>query len=195
MSRVMTLEEIGRKYGTDKVDHLYLPHYERRFSSIRELEDVSILEIGVMDGKSLRMWKEYFFSGKIYGIDVKPSSCFSEDRIECFCGRQQDERFLLNVVEKTGLLDVVIDDGSHRGKDHVASFKVLWPKVKPGGWYCIEDCQSLFNNCWTQPEDYTILDWLQENWEPLLRGRGNIAEVHVIGDGINDGLICLKKKN
>jgi len=190
----MTLEEIGRKHGTDKVDHQYLPHYDWRFSTVRD-DAVSLLEIGVMDGKSLRMWKEYFPSGKIYGIDVRQSSCFSEDRIECFCGRQQDARFLSNVLSRTGLLDIVVDDGSHRGKDHVASFKALWPGLKFGGWYCIEDCQSLFNDCWTQPEDYTMLSWLQENWEPLLRGRGEVSEVHVVGDGINDGLIYLRKKS
>ena len=36
-------------------------------------------------------------------------------------------------------LDIVIDDGSHRFLDQQATLHVLWPRVRPGGFYIVED--------------------------------------------------------
>ena len=59
------LAEIGRIHGTDKVDQnhtfnnlSYLDIYERYFEKFKD-RDVSILEIGVRAGESLRTWKSY----------------------------------------------------------------------------------------------------------------------------------------
>lgn len=51
----------------------YFNVYERHFSSFRN-KDVVILEIGVANGGSLQMWKNYFGNkAKIYGIDINPT--------------------------------------------------------------------------------------------------------------------------
>ena len=188
-----TLLELGLLHGTDKHAHRYLPHYCARFQDKREA-DVTLLEIGVMKGQSLRMWRDYFPTGKIYGIDAVDESMYTEERIECFLGLQENAQFLEGVVSKTGPLDFVIDDGGHKGIQHVASFEVLWQHVKPGGWYCIEDCMSIFNDCWTQPEDRTILDVVGEQWEDIMLARSDIAEFTVISDGYNDGIIFFRKR-
>jgi len=199
-----TLLELGTLHDTDKVPHAYLPHYAKRFARLRNYSPVigspGLLEIGVMDGASLRMWRDYFPNGMIYGIDVLPESTISEERIKCFCGKQQHLEFLTGVISWIGNLDIVIDDGSHVGKHHVASFEILWPHVNPGGWYCIEDAQSIFNTCWTQPSHRTMFDVLQEQWSDILRSKSDIAEVAIIGcdtrqprRGRNNGLIFLQK--
>lgn len=36
-------------------------------------------------------------------------------------------------------IDLVIDDASHRYHETLASFEVLFPRLRPGGWYIIED--------------------------------------------------------
>ena len=43
------------------------------------------------------------------------------------------------IVESGGGFNAVIDDGSHRNADILASFEELWPHVLPGGVYFIED--------------------------------------------------------
>ncbi len=187
------VERLGNETGTDKTVHRYLSHYEARFESRRN-EPISLLEIGVMKGASLRMWRDYFPEGLIYGIDVCEEFMYTENRIQCFLGPQENARFLGGVVETTGPLDIIIDDGSHRGIHHVASFEALWKHIKLGGWYCIEDSFSIFNDCWTKPGDRTILDVMQEQWPQILLGKSDIAEVHVISDGQNDGLICFHKR-
>ena len=65
-----SLEDIGRKWGTDKstVLHHYLNFYERFLSPIRS--DVKkVLEIGVLFGQSVKMWRDYFPNAQIVGFD------------------------------------------------------------------------------------------------------------------------------
>jgi len=190
---MLSLHDIGKINSTDKVCHRYLPHYERRFRHLRD-EPITLLEIGVWNGQSLRTWRDFFPSGMIYGLDIVPEYMFTEERIECFLGDQSDAVFLAEAARQTGPLDFVVDDGGHKATQHVASFNELWQHVKPGGWYCIEDCFSLFDECWTQRDDRTILDVIGEQWGSIIRGANEIAEVTVVGDGINDGLIFIRKR-
>lgn len=184
---------LGIKHGTDKVGHEYLEHYATRFASLRN-KPINMLEIGVEDGASLRMWRDWFSQARIYGVDVNPETIFAEDRIEVFCGDQDDPTFLSDVLSRTGPLSIVVDDGSHKGRHHVTSFEMLWPHLENGGWYAIEDCQSIFNECWTQPEDRTILKLIGQRWPDILTGRDTIREVHVIGKWHFDGLVFLRKE-
>jgi glycosyltransferase involved in cell wall biosynthesis len=196
----VSLPQLGEKYGTDKVGHEYLPHYQQRFDSLRD-RPISILEIGVFEGASLRMWADYFPLAQVYGIDCnKRRTIEDHQRIRCYGGKQQSPGFLKKVLSTTGDLDIVVDDGSHRGADQVVSYEVLWPHVRPGGWYCIEDCSTLFNEHWTKPEDKTILQKVESQWRDILSSTSDIAEVTVIGcgtqwpeQGRNNGLIFLQK--
>jgi hypothetical protein len=188
----MNLPELGQQHGTDKAGHGYLDHYQRFLEPLRSGK-ITLLEIGVMRGDSLRMWRDFFPNGSIYGIDIEKDTCFNDDRIRCFCGKQQDTEFLAEVVSVTGPLTIVIDDGSHHGAHHVISFDALWPHVVDGGWYCIEDCQSMFNDCWTQPSELTMCDLLAVRMSQILTGQDTIREAHIIGNWIYSGLMLFRK--
>ena len=43
-----------------------------------------------------------------------------------------------------GILEV--DDGSHIASDIPASFKILFPAVRHGGWYVIEDLETAYRS-------------------------------------------------
>ncbi len=195
---MLSLLELGKEADSDKGRHDYLVSYESRFRSFRA-KAVSLLEIGIMRGGSLRLWRDYFQQGLIYGLDACEECLFLEDRITTFLGRQENPSILNKIVKQSGPLDIIIDDGGHCGTQHVASFEVLWPHVKPGGWYCIEDAMSLYDICWTQPDDRTMLHIIQDQWENILRTRCDIAEIAVVGcgtqkeEGRNNGLIFLQK--
>ncbi len=62
------LSELGRKYGTDKVDHGYCDVYHQAFEKKRQ-EVTAVMEIGVFFGASIRMWKDYFPNAVIHGVD------------------------------------------------------------------------------------------------------------------------------
>jgi hypothetical protein len=187
-----TLDELGRHHGTDKVSHGYLPHYEKRFAGLRK-EAVTVLEIGVAGGASLRMWRDYFERGIIHGVDCDSGAAVFEHRMTTWVGRQEDAGLMDAVGSGTGPIDIIIDDGSHCAKDHLASFKVLWHHLKVGGWYCIEDCFTLFTPKWTRPEEDTIIHYLFRRHGHILTGQDDIGEVDIIGNQACDGLVLIRK--
>jgi beta-1,4-mannosyl-glycoprotein beta-1,4-N-acetylglucosaminyltransferase len=141
----MTLDEIARKYNTDKssVFHNYTEKYERYFGHLRN-EPLTILEIGIQNGFSLKTWKEYFPNATIYGIDIVDCSHMNDDRVTTLQGSQNDTEFLQHVVDHYGPFDIIIDDGSHYNTDMKISFDFLFPYVKPGGIYVVEDLHCVY---------------------------------------------------
>jgi hypothetical protein len=149
--RKRDLDALARHYGTDKSSQyhrytrLYQPHFRTRRLAVR-----SVLEIGVggvtsfegfettAGGQSLRMWRDYFPNAQIVGVDINEKDVRGT-RIHFERGDQSDSTFLQEVVRRYGPFDVVIDDGSHIGRHINASYAALWPAVKPGGMYVIED--------------------------------------------------------
>jgi len=183
-SSFANLEQLAERHGTDKgskyhtfrgVNYIHL--YERYFQRFRK-KHISLLEIGVHGGGSLRMWKDYFSSGKIYGLDIDPRcKQYEEDRISIEIGSQGDERVLDKVLENCGDLDIVIDDGSHVNKHILASFKYLFGKLKPGGIYVIEDLGCSYG----LDEDYVRQKWPGMKYndpnERLINNRNDLDRV------------------
>jgi len=187
------LEELGMLYDTDKVHHRYLPHYENRFREL-QMQPVTLVEIGILRGASLRMWRDYFPFGQIVGVDIDSDALFEEDRIKTFQASQSDAVRLTEIAEATGEIDIVIDDASHVGPMQLISFQALVPFVKSGGWYCIEDCHTFFNTEYTDESSATILKYLYNRRKKMMRGRSPIREASIIGDGRKDGLVCMRMR-
>jgi hypothetical protein len=95
-------------------------------------------------GESLAMWAEYFPHGKIVGLDVVAKRLKLDPRITVLQGAQDDAALLASVCAVHGPFDIVIDDGSHVPKHVCASFDALFPHLKDGGLYVIEDVQTTF---------------------------------------------------
>jgi hypothetical protein len=141
-----TLNDIGVKYKTDKssIIHDYLKKYEKYFP-FKRTDKIKILEIGVLNGDSIRTWKEYFLNAEIIAIDINPDcKKHEEERINIEIGDQTDESFLKNVTDKYGLFDLIIDDGSHINSHIIKSFKFLFNFVNPQGLYVVEDTSSSY---------------------------------------------------
>lgn len=136
-----TLDRIAKSHGTDKSSeiHNYCVKYEK-YLPFNRYDELNILEIGVLDGKSLLTWKEYYYRAQILGIDIN-SECkkYEEPRISVEIGSQDDSTFLSQVSLKYGPFDMILDDGSHMNNHQVYSFQQLWGQVKSGGVYVIED--------------------------------------------------------
>lgn len=136
----MTLDELALKHGTDKSSRgaNYTPIYERYLRDWRS-SLITMLEIGVFDGASLRMWRDYFPQGRIWGLDVNPGCVVHEgERITVITGEQADPDALDRCAPGEDF-DLVVDDGGHYPDDQLAALMALWPRVKPGCLYVIED--------------------------------------------------------
>lgn len=118
----------------------YFDVYDRHFSSFRN-KDVIILEIGVANGGSLQLWKNYFGDkAKIYGVDINPvCKNFEEENIQIFIGSQSDRKFLKELKEKIPPIDILIDDGGHKMAQQIITFEELYGHIKENGIYLCED--------------------------------------------------------
>ncbi|OFY67503.1 MAG: hypothetical protein A3H98_13825 [Bacteroidetes bacterium RIFCSPLOWO2_02_FULL_36_8] len=139
------------KYFIENKDRLifkwlhYFEVYDRHFSRFRNKEIV-ILEIGVSQGGSLQMWKNYFGDkAKIYGVDIDPNcKKLEEENIKIFIGSQSDRNFLKELKNKIPPIDILIDDGGHKMTQQIATYEVLFEHVKEEGVYVCEDLHSSY---------------------------------------------------
>src|SRR5437762_12878302 len=129
-------------YNTDKITYGYLDVYDPILLPWIGNE-VKLLEIGIYQGGSLELWRDYFPLGTIIGIDVKlPKHFVPGERIQAFEGNQSDEQFLSEVANRAAPdgFDIIIDDASHIGEVTKRTFWHLFDHhLKPGGLYAIED--------------------------------------------------------
>ena len=144
------LSEIYQKYskagdtgGGDKgTTHSYIPHYESLLSPYRD--NSSVLEIGLWEGDSIRMWSEYFTNSSIMGVDIYESRTG---------GLHLDPNYNVVIHDATKLsfldiikdskFDVIIDDGSHYLHEQIQTFHLLKNSINKGGLYIIEDIKDI----------------------------------------------------
>jgi hypothetical protein len=138
--------------------HHYLAIYDRILSPYRHgfvLPDgtkrpLRFLEIGVSQGGSLQLWRQFLGPDAIiFGIDINPD-CKAVDNgdLHVRIGSQADPDFLRAVVAEMGGVDVVLDDGSHIASHQRVSFETLFPLVTDRGLYAVEDLQTAYWRNW-----------------------------------------------
>ena len=137
----MQLIDLFKKYPS-KGKLPFLKIYESYFKNFKNRK-INILEIGVNEGKSLMIWKDYFPKANIVGIDLK-SYNFNINRIFTCQGDQTDASFLLRVAKKFKKFDIIIDDGSHICSHIIKTFDILFNYLKDDGLYICEDLQTSY---------------------------------------------------
>ncbi|APH60268.1 methyltransferase [Granulibacter bethesdensis] len=140
------LDAIGFRHGTDKSSrhHDFLNFYDRRFNYLRK-EKFLFLEIGVYEGQSLSMWREYFENATILGIDInKDCMRFNDNGISVRIGDSSNVDFLFDIIKEFGKPLIVLDDGSHRWDHQISAFQTLFPILLKGGYYVVEDLDTSF---------------------------------------------------
>lgn len=159
------LTEIGRKYGTDKsTTHNYTEKFYHTLFNEHKHKPIKILELGVgQSGASHKMWSEYFPNGKVFCLDpffradgtVTPEELENEFNVSVVKGNQLNRDDLRKIAEMGEEFDYIIDDASHISDAIQISLGVLFPYLKKGGIYIIEDL-------WTARDRATRLDKVNE---------------------------------
>ncbi len=143
MALANELQQIASRHGTDKAGIVhYLENYEQQFAALRD-QDIRLLELGVYEGGSLKMWRDYFPRGLIVGLDMHNVPVDDPTgRIRGYRGLQEDTELLDRIRRETAPdgFDIIIDDCAHIGVLARISFWHLFDNhLKPGGLYVIED--------------------------------------------------------
>ena len=154
--RDMDLVQLFQKYGTDKLVNGYAPLYHTLLDSRRE-QVRSVLEVGIgtmipgvhssmvgyagagySPGGSLRAWRDYFRNASVVGMDVQPDTQFSEERIQTVLCDSTDASAVQRAVGDK-MFDFIVDDGSHVDVNQFSTLRNLYSRLRPGGFYVIED--------------------------------------------------------
>lgn len=126
----MTLHDLAVKHGSDKAQHNYLQFYETMIRTTPK----KLLEIGVLKGASIKMWREYFPETEVHGLDLFIENPIPDiEGVVWHKGNQCDWQ-LLDALRHEDF-DVIIDDGSHNSRDQLITFFGLFN----GKQYYIED--------------------------------------------------------
>lgn len=142
------LTRLAIKYGSDKGDHLgFTPIYDQYFQSIKN-EKLNILEIGIGGGPSLKMWYDYFPNSQIHAIDVEDKRQHDNHRVKTYVCDQSNRKQLKEVMSKVGSVDIIIDDGCHVVSHQQISLGFLFPYMKDGGQYWLEDLHTSDRSVW-----------------------------------------------
>lgn len=123
----------------------YFDVYEKIFAPYVG-EEFTFLEIGVLDGGSLFMWRDFLGpQARIIGVDLNPGAArWREDGFEIHIGDQSDPDFWTQVVKAVGDIDVVLDDGGHTYEQQIVTAECLLPHVKDGGMLVVEDTHTSY---------------------------------------------------
>lgn len=127
--------------GTDKITvHDYANMYNTELGHLRNTT-AALLEIGIASATSLRGWRAYLGAhASIVGVDVAPRRGLTSDEVMI----EADSRDPAAVTKLTpyGPFDVIVDDGCHDPQHQIDTLRNLWPLLKDGGVYVIEDITS-----------------------------------------------------
>jgi len=148
--------QAGLMVGTDKVTtHAYETMYGIFLKQLSR-RGAKLFEIGLGcnmgygPGASMKLWANLLPHAEVHFAEydgacvdkwVRRHSIRRNDT-RIVVGDQANDADLERWIRETGgKFDAVVDDGGHTNMQIMNSFDALWPEVKPGGLYFIEDLQ------------------------------------------------------
>ncbi len=134
--------------GTDKeTNHHYGDAYEDMFRaydlnlhgwySTRDKVKL-MMEVGIADGSSLCAWRDIFPNALCVGLDIHHSDKAHGDRIEFHLGDQRSKEDCERAAAGRQF-DFICEDATHDIGNTLLTLYWLWPFVKPGGIYVVEE--------------------------------------------------------
>ena len=155
-----------------------------------------VLEIGVKGGGSTLLWKRLFPDATIVGLDIDLRPHLGGDGVVYIQGDQSDVAQLTSLAQQYGPFDLVIDDGSHQSAHQMVSLRTLFPDVRPGGLYVIEDIQANLNpengeDIWP---DFiaTFFQRMRSRKAPIRTGTPGTALALALGAQIDDLIVSAR---
>jgi cephalosporin hydroxylase len=138
----------------------YFQVYTDLFEPYRHKE-LTFVEVGVMNGGSLFMWRDYFGpKARIIGIDLNPGARrWERDGFEIFIGSQSDPTFWQSVLQATGPVDIVLDDGGHTFEQQIVTVDSCIPHIREGGLIVVEDTHTSYYEEFGYPTKYSFIEW------------------------------------
>jgi len=155
---------IDNRYTDKDTVHSYIDVYQTVLEPI-STSATRVLEVGIQQGGSIKLWADFFQNAEIYGVDItleKLEIDLSSPRIRCLTANAYDIDFVKSLGY--GTFDFVIDDGPHTKESMMFFAREYIKLLKPSGVLIIEDIQSE--------------DWIYDILMSLPSSVRQIAKIH-----------------
>ncbi len=138
----------------------YFPVYDRLFARFVG-KGITFVEIGVLNGGSLFMWRDYLGAdARIIGIDMNPQARkWEEHGFEIFIGDQSSPAFWSETLAKIGEIDVLLDDGGHTYYQQIATVECVVPSIRDGGLLVVEDTHTSYLSSFGGPSRRSFISY------------------------------------
>ena len=166
----------------------YLEGYAR-LTEGRAIE--TVLELGIFKGGSVVFFDRFFQPKQLTALDIETDRIAKLDtyvrdsataHIDLRYGVSQDDRPAIAAIVAedfpTGI-DFVVDDASHFYSPTRASFEVIFPKVRPGGTYVVEDWSWGHSNPWDGGDNEDITRMLHQLIVLHAKRSDIISQIHL----------------
>ena len=200
----------------------YFEIYDRHFSKFREVSGrnrsprtgsprptppVIMLEIGIQNGGSIDMWRNYFSKRGviIYGIDIDERCRVlnnPENDIHIRIGSQEDPLFLTSVLNEIisnhGRLDILLDDGGHTMNQQITTFNTLFDHIHENGVYLCEDTHTSYWHGWNGGlrEPGTFIEYMKDKIDELNGYHHSVTQFTKTSHSIHfyDSIVVIEKR-
>jgi len=145
----MSLSDIVDNSRTDKnTRHSYLELYQKLLVGKKETAQ-NVLEIGIYDGGSIKLWSDFFINATVYGLDIRDmntmwSEIIGKEKVYLYTSMDayNEDFFNTHFLSKGKKFDFMLDDGPHT-LDSMKAFIRLYSQIMTDdGILIIEDLQS-----------------------------------------------------
>jgi hypothetical protein len=144
----MSLKEIVDNSRTDKnTVHSYLPLYQKLLISKKETAK-NVLEIGVLNGGSIKLWSDFFTNAVVYGLDILNINDIWEGIknkenivLHTSINAYDNNFFNTHFLNKNIKCDLMLDDGPHTLESMIQFIKLYSQIMTDDGILIIEDVQ------------------------------------------------------
>ena len=125
-------------------------------------KDITFVEIGVLDGGSLFMWRDFFGDkARIIGIEInEEAKVWEKHGFEIFTGSQGDLGFWEDFYNEVGKVDVILDDGGHTYRQQILTVECSLKNINPGGKIIIEDTYTSYEREYGYPSNYSFIKYV-----------------------------------
>jgi hypothetical protein len=144
---------LATKYMTDKSPYNLMTHrhpytavYDMFFRPLQNNDTLNFGEVGILNGASMRMWREYFPNAYLHGFDINHQYLEHMNNIKNSKGYLVDvgdglglRNSLMDATSGGKLFDVLLDDASHRPDHQLIFIRDGIDFIRPGGMLIVED--------------------------------------------------------
>jgi len=146
----------------------YFEIYENIFRKFVN-KKITFVEIGIGDGGSLFMWKNFFGKkARIIGIELNPEAKKLEKfGFEIFIGNQSNPNFWENFFQEVGMVDIILDDGGHTNLDQIITTVECVKNINDGGLLLVEDTHTSYMKKYNSSMKYNFVNFSKKIIEDI----------------------------